>query len=105
MKICLSHWKMKRMKSEQHRCQLGSMGTFFLLHVCSATKSNNKNRNDDHEISTIMKNDKKIAIIHSDEVLIKDVQSALDLMMTVQYETDCDRIVLNKSAICEDFFT
>jgi len=52
-----------------------------------------------------MKNDKKIAIIHSDEVLIKDVQSALDLMMTVQYETDCDRIVLNKSAICEDFFT
>jgi hypothetical protein len=25
-------------------------------------------------------------------------------MATVQYETGCDRIILNKSAICEDFF-
>lgn len=56
------------------------------------------------KISTIKENDKGIAIIHSNEILITDVQSALDFMMTVQYETGCDRMILNKSAICEDFF-
>lgn len=33
-----------------------------------------------------------------------DVRSALDLMATVSYETACDRIIINKSAISEDFF-
>lgn len=56
------------------------------------------------EVKTIKVNDKGIAIVHSDEELISDVQSALDFMMTVQYETDYNRIILNKSAICEDFF-
>jgi hypothetical protein len=36
--------------------------------------------------------------------LINDVQSALDLMAVVRYETDCDRIIINKSVISEDFF-
>lgn len=56
------------------------------------------------ETSTIKEKDKGIAIIHSDEILITDVQSALDFMATVQYETGYNRIILNKSAICEDFF-
>lgn len=56
------------------------------------------------KISTIKENDKGIAIIYSNEILITDVQSALDFMMTVQYETGCNRMILNKSAICEDFF-
>ena len=56
------------------------------------------------KISTVNKNGKGIAIIQSNEVLITDVQSALDIMATVQYETNCYRMIINKSAICEDFF-
>lgn len=56
------------------------------------------------EVKTIKKNGQGIAIIHSDKLLITDVQSALDFMMTIQYETGCNRIVLPKSAIVEDFF-
>jgi hypothetical protein len=56
------------------------------------------------KISTIKENDIEIAVISSDEIIITDVQSALDLMATVKYETESNRIVLNKSLICEDFF-
>ncbi len=52
----------------------------------------------------IKKNDTEIALIHSDELLITDVRSALDFIMTVHYETGCNNIVLNKEAITEDFF-
>lgn len=45
-----------------------------------------------------------IATINSDEIVIKDVQSALDLMATVQYEAECDRICLHKSLLSEQFF-
>lgn len=45
-----------------------------------------------------------VAIIHSDDILISDVQSALDLMAAVRYETGCDRIAILKSAVTEDFF-
>jgi hypothetical protein len=38
-----------------------------------------------------------IAVVSSSEILIGDVQTALDLMATVQYEAGCDRIVINKS--------
>jgi len=56
------------------------------------------------EITTVKGNGVEIAIVSSDEILIKDVQSALDLMVTVKFEAGCNRIVLDKSAICEDFF-
>jgi Domain of unknown function (DUF4180) len=45
-----------------------------------------------------------IAVVSGSEILIEDVQSALDLMATVQYESGCDRIVINKSLISEHFF-
>lgn len=45
-----------------------------------------------------------IAVVQSDELVIGDVQSALDLMATVRYETDCDRMMINKSLLSEDFF-
>lgn len=45
-----------------------------------------------------------IAIVSSNEVVIEDVQSALDLMATVQYETDCDRMIIHKSLLSESFF-
>ncbi|WP_044640677.1 DUF4180 domain-containing protein [Risungbinella massiliensis] len=45
-----------------------------------------------------------IAVVRSGEIFIRDVQSALDLMATVQYETDCNRMVINKSLLSESFF-
>lgn len=45
-----------------------------------------------------------IAVVSSNEILIKDVQSALDLMATVQYETGSHRIVMNQSVFSEAFF-
>ena len=52
----------------------------------------------------IRKNNTDVAVISSNELLVKDVQSALDLIMTVKYETNCEKIALNKEAIVEDFF-
>ncbi|MFE0555692.1 DUF4180 domain-containing protein [Paenibacillus sp. NPDC058910] len=45
-----------------------------------------------------------IAVVSSNEILIKDVQSALDLMATVQYETGSHRMVMNQSIFSEAFF-
>lgn len=45
-----------------------------------------------------------VAIVNSSECLITDIPSALDLIMTVQYETGCSNIAINKEAITEDFF-
>lgn len=45
-----------------------------------------------------------VAIITSNEVIIKDIQSAIDLVMAIKHETSCTRIALNKDAIIEDFF-
>ncbi len=45
-----------------------------------------------------------IVIVKSKEIIIKDVQSAIDFIMTINYETNCKKIALNKEAITEDFF-
>ena len=45
-----------------------------------------------------------IAVVNSNELIIKDVQSAIDFIMTIKYETNCNKIALNKSAVLEDFF-
>lgn len=45
-----------------------------------------------------------IAVISGDEMVIVDAQSALDLVMTVKYETGAERIVIDKDVICGDFF-
>jgi hypothetical protein len=45
-----------------------------------------------------------VAVITSEDVLIADAQSMLDLIAMVQYYHDCDRIVLFKENITEDFF-
>lgn len=52
----------------------------------------------------VQKNGKSIAIIQSNDILIKDVQSTLDFIATVSYGSECHRIALNKEAITEDFF-
>ena len=56
------------------------------------------------KINKVIENDIEIAIVSSSEIVITDVQSALDFIATVNYEAGCDCIILNKSAICEDFF-
>jgi len=56
------------------------------------------------KITSIKENNVEIAVVSSSETLITDVQSSLDFMATVRYETGCDRMVLNKSVLCEDFF-
>ncbi|NMA74395.1 MAG: DUF4180 domain-containing protein [Bacteroidales bacterium] len=53
---------------------------------------------------TILGKNKSILYIESDDILITDAQSALDLMATASYETNCRKLVLDKKAICEEFF-
>lgn len=52
----------------------------------------------------IMGEGRDIAFVSGGEGLIFDAQSALDLLMTVQYQTGCGKIILNKASICEEFF-
>lgn len=55
-------------------------------------------------IEHLKDNGADIAVVSSDEKLIVNVQSALDLAMTVRYETSVDKIVIDKSTVCDDFF-
>ena len=56
------------------------------------------------KITKINNNGVDIALVTSDELLITDVQSALDLLATVGYEARTNRIIIDKSAIDEQFF-
>lgn len=47
---------------------------------------------------------KEILYIESNGLPITDPQSALDCIMTAQYETGCRSMILDKDAICEDFY-
>ncbi|GFI70061.1 hypothetical protein IMSAG249_01888 [Lachnospiraceae bacterium] len=55
-------------------------------------------------IEHLKDNGTDIAVVSSDEKLIVDVQSALDLAMTVKYETGAVKIAIDKTAVCEEFF-
>lgn len=55
-------------------------------------------------IEHLKDNGTDIAVISSEETLIVDTQSALDLAMTVKYETGATNIVICKSAVCKEFF-
>lgn len=46
----------------------------------------------------------KIAVIHSENLIIADTQDALDLMATVRHLYECDKIVIPKAAVSESFF-
>lgn len=56
------------------------------------------------KIETVERNNKKIAIVENAEAVINDAQSTLDFIMTVQYDTGCDLIAVNKDAVSESFF-
>ena len=52
----------------------------------------------------ITSNGVRIVIIHSDEPIITDVQTVLDLLAVLDYDDDCSRISINKEAVIEGFF-
>lgn len=57
------------------------------------------------EKKIVVQNGISIAIIQGDEAVITDTQSALDLLATLDYFDNCQRMALYKEAIIEDFFT
>ncbi len=56
------------------------------------------------KIEKITKNKIDVAHVISNEKVIYDPQSALDLMMTVNYETGVKNIMISKNLITEKFF-
>ena len=55
-------------------------------------------------IVQLERNGEIIAQVETEETLMTDVQSTLDLMATVRYETGADRVILPKTALGERFF-
>ncbi len=55
-------------------------------------------------IKKTMYNGHIIAIIDSDQPVITDTASALDLVMSVRYETQTDLVAIRKEAVAESFF-
>lgn len=55
-------------------------------------------------IEKIKRDNITVAVVSGEGKLICDVDSALDVMMSVKYEAECDNIIINKKLITEDFF-
>lgn len=55
-------------------------------------------------IEKMTKNGKTVAVITSENLVITDVQSALELIMTVKYEAGTNLLAVDKKVIVEDFF-
>ncbi|HPA92332.1 MAG TPA: DUF4180 domain-containing protein [Petrotogaceae bacterium] len=56
------------------------------------------------KISIIKSDGINIAMVENEDILIKDVQSALDLAVNILYEYDCSRIIIRKELVIRDFF-
>ncbi|MGI2297325.1 DUF4180 domain-containing protein [Paenibacillus sp. GXUN7292] len=50
------------------------------------------------------KGDSKVVIIDSSETLIRNVQDALDLMASIQYNHESNKFVIGESNLTEEFF-
>lgn len=57
------------------------------------------------KIETVTINNKTIAVISDENLILTDVQSALDLIGTIGFEYRVNRVVIDKNNITEDFFT
>ena len=55
-------------------------------------------------MTKIEKNGIVCAVVNSDDPVITDVQSALDVLMTAKYDVGTKNIVISKRLIIEDFF-
>lgn len=56
------------------------------------------------DIKKIEKNGVICAVVNCENTVITDVQSALELLMTVNYDVGTKNIVISKKLISEDFF-
>lgn len=56
------------------------------------------------KIEYLKKDGVDIAVVSGSEKVLVDARSALELAMTVKYETGAERIALDKRVVCEDFF-
>ena len=56
------------------------------------------------KIEVIKNNHTEAALVASNQLLITDAQSALDLIMSIKYETGCSNIAINKEALTDEFF-
>lgn len=56
------------------------------------------------KLETIKENGVLIAVVCGQEKLITDTQAALDLAMTVKYETGAQRLAIPKRLAAEEFF-
>lgn len=55
-------------------------------------------------IEKVERNGNICAVVRSEEAVITDSQSALDLLMTAKYEAETKNIVIDKKLVNEDFF-
>ena len=56
------------------------------------------------QIEKIIENDIEIAHIVANDIVISDLQSAIDLMMIVKYETGIKNLAISKNLITDKFF-
>ena len=56
------------------------------------------------QITKIEKNGIACAVVNSNEIVITDAQSALDVLMSAKYDIGTKNIVVDKKLITEDFF-
>ena len=52
----------------------------------------------------VVRNDIVCAVVHSDDKVITDTSSALDLLMSAKYEVGTKNLAISKSLITDDFF-
>ena len=55
-------------------------------------------------IEKVVRNNISCAVIHSEDKVITDTSSALDLLMNAKYEVGTKNIAISKSLISDDFF-
>ena len=56
------------------------------------------------QMTVITLPDQPYVKIETDEILIRDAQSALDLIASVRMQTDCDRVAIPREAFESSFF-
>lgn len=56
------------------------------------------------QIEKLLENHTAIADVFSEETVVTDVSSALDLIMSALYAADAKKIVINKEAFAREFF-
>ena len=55
-------------------------------------------------LSKIEKNGIVCAVVNSNELVITDAQTALDVLMSAKYDVGTKNIVIDKKLIVDDFF-